>query len=303
MSKILQKYRNMSKPNRIIALAATFFTIAAMIALPVVAWFSHQRKVAELQAIKTPDLLYISAARAEDVKYFDISSIDVGESTSTEPPQQLYAFAVSGQYVSSFTLQFAHTTNNQFKYKIYEAELLTYTDTVDGKEVQVPYTTEEGAKAAYQTLKDPDNTWTAAELNTHFESDVVSHDVNEQWSLIETSLSQRVGLTSDMTVYFVKKGDPIKDENDYNNKTTVEGRLVATDKYHEDCYEDYGQVNQYAEPLIWQSGSIQSVDDPSTWGAKPFIKTFILDVSWDRSKISNNKETDMIYIAAFRGGS
>ena len=147
----------MSLVNRIMAATATFFTIVALIALPVVAWFSHQRKLAELQAIKTPDLLYISAACAEDVKYFDISSIDVGEATSTEPTQQLYAFAVAGQYVSNFTLQFAHTTNNQFTYKIYEADLLTYTDTVgegdEAKEIELPYTNEADAKAGIQGSK------------------------------------------------------------------------------------------------------------------------------------------------------
>ena len=89
----------------------------------------------------------------------------------------------------------------------------------------------------------------------------------------------------------------MKDANDYNNGTTVDGRLVATSKYHTDNYGTYSKFNQYAEPLIWQSNSIASVDDPLNWGAKPFIKTFILDVTWDRTKISNNKETDMLYIA------
>lgn len=308
MLKVVQKYRDMSLANRIIAATAAFFTAAAMIALPVAAWFSSQRKLAELQSIRTPDLLYISAARAEDVKYFDISSIDVGDSNSTDPAEQLYAFAVAGQYVSNFTLQFAHTTNNQFMYQIYEADLLTHTITVgegdEAKEIEMPYTTEASAKTAYGLLKDPESHWTTAELDAHFKSDVVAHEVNEQWSNIETELSQRDGLTPGTTVYFIKD-TCLKDKNDYNNAKIVDDRLIATNKYHTDNYGTnnvtYDKVNQYAEPLIWQSGSISSVDDPTSWGAKPFIKTFILDVTWDRSKISNNKETDMLYIAAFRG--
>ena len=303
MLKIIQKYREMSLTNRIIAATAAFFTLASFIALPVVAWFSQQRKLAELQAIKTPDLLYLSAARAEDVKYFDISSIDVGEITSTEPAQQLYAFAVAGQYVSSFTLQFAHTTNNQFTYKIYEADLLAHTETVNGETVDVPYTTEADAKSAYGALKNPESTWTEEELDTHFKSDVVSHEVNAQWNVIGMTLSQRTPLENGTTVYFVK-GTCINDGDQYLNKDDVASlqaeRLIASDKYHDDCYGSYDELNPYAEPLIWQKSNIASVGDPTSWGAKPFIKTFILDVSWDRSKISNNKETDMLYISAFR---
>ena len=205
MLKIIQKYRDMSLANRIIAAIASFFTVAALIALPVVAWFSSQRKLAELQSIKTPDLLYLSAACAEDVKYFDISSIDVGEVNSSEPAQQLYAFAVAGQYVSSFTLQFAHTTNNQFTYRIYEANLLTHTETINGKTVDVPCTTEAEAKTAYKTLKNPENTWTDTDLDAHFREDVVAHEVNEQWDKIEMTLSQRTDLSGIENVYFIYK--------------------------------------------------------------------------------------------------
>lgn len=300
MKNIIKKYKELTLSNKIIVAAASLFTIATIVMIPVAAWFSSQRKLAELQSIKTPDLLYISAACAEDVKYFDISSVDVGEPTSTAPAQQLYPFAVAGQYVSRFTLQFAHTTNNQFTYKIYEGDLLTYTETVNGEVTELPCTTETQAKNAYIALNAPaSSSWTEEQLEEHFRDDVASHEVNEQWEKIDMTLTQREEIENAEKVYFVK-GTCINDGDDYLNSQEVDGRLIATDKYHEECYGTYNKFDPYAEPLYWQKSSIQSVEDPTTWGAKPFFKTYILEISWDRSKISNNKETDMLYIAAFR---
>ena len=79
------------------------------------------------------------------------------------------------------------------------------------------------------------------------------------------------------------------------------GRIIANDTYHVDTYQQYSSsyVNKYAEPLYWQQSGINSVSDPSGWGAKPFFKPFILEVSWDREEISN-KETDILYFSAYR---
>ena len=60
-------------------------------------------------------------------------------------------------------------------------------------------------KQAYKALKNPENTWTDEELNTYFQSDVVAHEINDQWSKIEMNLSQRDVLTTGSTVYFIKR--------------------------------------------------------------------------------------------------
>ena len=117
MRRIFSKIRKLSTGVKIQLAFAILFTVGIILTIPVYAWFSHRRQVAELQKVKTPDLLFISAAYTEDVKYFEIPSIDVADENNTKN-RQVFAFAVAGEYVSGFTLQLAHTTNIPFTYKI-----------------------------------------------------------------------------------------------------------------------------------------------------------------------------------------
>ena len=90
----------------------------------------------------------------------------------------------------------------------------------------------------------------------------------------------------------------------YLNATTdpIDGRLIATNKYHEETFGEYSQtyVQKYAEPLYWQCSGIKSVEDSQQWGAKPFFKPFLLEISWAGKNVTNAKETDIIYISVFR---
>ena len=99
-------------------IAALLLVIISITCYQTYAWFAHQKKIAELQKVKEPNQLFISAAYAEDVLLFQIPKIDVSD---TEVTSAVYPFAVAGEYVNHFTLQLAHTTNVPFTYKIYEA--------------------------------------------------------------------------------------------------------------------------------------------------------------------------------------
>lgn len=61
-------------------------------------------------------------------------------------------------------------------------------------------------------------------------------------------------------------------------------------------YETDDTVNRYAMPLYWQSESIST----GLEGLGAFEDAYILRVLWDEHK-ENNKETDIIYIAARAG--
>lgn len=288
MTKIRSFIKRMKTKHKVQLLIAIVLTIIAIALIPTLAWFNHQKQIAELQNIKTPDLLYISAANAECVKYFNLSTLDVTKdypNTETRQTSQIYPFCVAGEYVSNFTLQLAHTTNNPFEYKIYEG--VAYTDL---------NAAEDAAEARMSE-------------GEHIQDYLVEYTVQADWKGIDVEgLTQRASLSKGQKLYIVKGECLDKGENSKGYKggylnMNNDGR-TADNTYHDDCYGDgkgetYDNRTKYSEALYWQCSNIKSVDEAG-WGAKPFMKTFVFEVSWS-SSAQNNKETDMIYISAYRG--
>ena len=96
--------------------------------LSIYAWFSiSQAEIASYIPVASPQALYIGAGHAEivngtieeyeDVRYLYISEVDVTEGL----PYRDYLFCVCGRSVSTFRVQLAYTTNNQFSYEVYQA--------------------------------------------------------------------------------------------------------------------------------------------------------------------------------------
>lgn len=313
MIAAIRKLKEMSLKTKIKIIIALLLTAATFLAMPAFAWFNHNRQIAELQKVKTPDLLYISNACAEDIRTFDISTLQVS-SEEGAPTSQSFPFAVAGEYVTSFTLQFAHTTNNPFVYKLYYGEILydaNHEVCTTEEDARIAVTTLNAQNTAYNT-DNPEETPKKADYN--FDTDVVEYKVGATWSAInEFDRDNLYGISEDETIYILKSEcikSGAQDGSDYLNATVDNGRVIAksdTDysegdhNYHEDSYEDYDVVNKYAEPLYWQKTGILSVpeSESSSWGGNPFFRTFILDIAWDPAEISN-KETDMLYLSAYR---
>ena len=237
-------------------IAALLLVVISITCYQTYAWFSHQKKIAELQKVKEPNQLFISAAYAEDVIYFTIPKIDVSD--TTKPTKEIYPFAVAGEYVNEFTLQLAHTTNVPFTYKIYEAN-----------------------------------------INTSAVQNSVEYKVGEKWTEFATlTFDQRTHPAG--TMLYLTRGTEVQGQ--YLNETSP-GSKLASNKYHEETFGEYSQnyVQDNAEPLYWQKSGITSVPDSSSWGAKPFFKTFVLEIDWTNvTDEYNKKETDVIYISAYR---
>ena len=280
------RFKELPIAKKIQFVLASALSLSLLAGAPAYAWFSHQRQLAELQQIREPDLLYITAANAEDVKFFDLSSIKVKDSSNnaiTKP--EYYPFAVAGKYVNKFTLQMAHTTNNPFVYKIYEG---------------TAYTTQNAAETAAGN-----------------DGVVVEYKLNGAWNtltengVILTGDPKPVTKTEQQTSIYIVKGAEL-DENKYGgagylNSETESGRTLANNNYHVDCYDDYDEddVVKFAEPLYWQCTNIPSLPNGSAFVGRPFMKTFILEISWTSEdvaagKINNDKETDIVYLSAFR---
>lgn len=109
----------------------------------------------------------------------------------------------------------------------------------------------------------------------------------------ETALPDSVVYVdeTDISHYYTKSGAL---SGGYLNRDENTG--IANGTYHEKTYGAYGSefVQKNAEPLYWQSSPAIS---PASAG-KRFTDYYILEVSWDSQKVTNNKETDMVYITA-----
>ncbi len=91
------------------------------------------------------------------------------------------------------------------------------------------------------------------------------------------------------------------------NETTSNGRKIGTDGYENKSYNAGDERQDFAKPVYWQTGIIDSAAEYSgtsyndycgeTGKDKEFLNYYVLHVEWDDS-VTNDKETDIIYITA-----
>ena len=277
-SVVREKRNKLSTFKKIQLAAAILITLAAIVVIPVYAWFSQQRVLAELQMIKSPDLLYLTAANAEAVINLDMSGINVDatkvvDGNEVNVTSKLFPFCVAGDYVPTFTLQLAHTSNNPFKYEIFEGEV---------------YASESEAQARGK--------------------DYVEYNVTYNLTGVNILDLDRDSETAGDILYIVK-GSSLQSGSASNTGGFTGAYLnmsnddrTATTRYLEECYGNYTNYTSYELPLYWQCSGIQSVPDLTEHG-NTFFKTFIIEVSWETDEVSNNKETDIVYLMAYAGSN
>lgn len=274
---------------------ALLLTVGLTIAIPVVAWFHHEREIARMHKIKEPDQLYINAAHGEDSLYFKIDGIDFNQmdeqSDTNTWDYRYYIFSVSGKDAESFTLQMSHTTNNQFTYEIYEAERLISAPVgkVKGKDY-ITYTQNstfaEGAPEFQPVVEQVDGVSQNAKL-LYYRPKVENG--------IEVKLESDVELDDNN-----HSGDKYLNQTVVGNETI--GIAEANNLYFTNTYDDdYQILDKYVMPLYWQRTQIPTGYDATT--KAPFLKEYILKVSWNSDIINAHKkdgyylkETDIVYL-------
>ena len=135
----LKKFNELTLSKKVQLVVAILLTLCLAIVVPTYAWFTVQRKAAEMYEVEAPSTLILSAAHREDSVNFEVKGIDADEilvdgngnpiKDSNEKDQKIthkdYVFCVTGDSVDKFTIQLAYTTNNPFTYQIYAAKELT----------------------------------------------------------------------------------------------------------------------------------------------------------------------------------
>lgn len=271
---VLKAFYDMPKNRKIQVFTAMMLTLGIMIVTPTYSWFRKQQKMARYQKVGSPNTLYITAASREDVKNFQIAGVDVSSSAywlnndkslAGRKTYQDYVFAVAGDYVVSYTLQLAHTTNNKYSYEIFEAEVMAKPpeNSVQDRDYVVYNITGEfesdmleeitanpvyTAKAAtdkklyYRIRKDNSETPKNISLNA------INHTEDDKSKVIASSYTI-TGQTNSLTY-----------NGHYLNWQTY---FTANTAYHTDTYGSGASnenVETHAEPLYWQATGITGSD-------------------------------------------
>ena len=133
------KNESNKKPNNKIGLIRSgviLFVLTCLLAatLTADAWFFYGRNIFAVAEISNPTIISINAGNVEDIRYLNLSGIDVSNGTYKD-----FVFCVNGTNIDTYKLQLAYTTNNQFVYEIYPATLLTSGEVPNGSVGSVIY--------------------------------------------------------------------------------------------------------------------------------------------------------------------
>lgn len=243
-----------------ISVIALLASAALLISLTL-AWFYNHREMSTVAWIKTPIVLDIGSGRNHDIAYLDMGDIDVESSVNNYKD---YVICVYGQPVDNYSLQLAYTTNIAFHYDIYRA-----------------VEAEASASDVVVSYYDNDNDGTEeAEYFTRLSS--YANPVINGLSMKE----------------IIESGTPAsKYQSHYLSYGGETGKEVVST----------GKVQGFAEPLYFLAQELdgtkimkpQGITTDSD-GNSCFLDYYIIHVSWKAGEVSNNKETDIVYLTASR---
>lgn len=194
----------------------------------------------------------------------DIAYLDMGSIDADTPEHSMtYVFCVYGEPIDMYSLQLVYTTNIPFYYEVYRAKLSTSSQTTSDNIVTVPFT----------------YTDNSGEHTENFTYDKSSTPVISAMPLSKMDEAE------------------IKKHQSHNLSYGDENGQNAVDS---------SKVQKNAEPLYWLA-SENNLDmlNPrnkgrNAFGGDCFCDYFVLRVSWESNTVSNDKETDMVYLTVSR---
>lgn len=194
----------------------------------------------------------------------DIAYLDMGSIDADTPEHSMtYVFCVYGEPIDMYSLQLAYTTNIPFYYEVYRAQLSTSEQTTSGNIVKVPfiYTDNSG-----------------------------EHTENFTYDSSSTPVISAKPLSKMTTEEITKHQSHDLSYGDENGQNAV----------------DRSRVQKNAESLYWLANENNlDVLNPknkgkNAFGGDCFCDYFVLRVYWDENTVSNDKETDMVYLTVSR---
>ena len=195
-----------------------------------------------------------------------------GDGNAEKITEKQYVFSVSGTNTEYFILQLAHTNNNLFTYKIYNATQYNQ----EGYDALTPQ--QKAACVKFVTSND-----SHTENTLQVEGDEIVENAGNRYYL---------------------KGTEV--DGTYKNHRSAGSKLAIKDTsnpYYRETYGSYTNVEDHAVPAYWQKIDIPTSDDPDVRSnKKPFCRYYILEITWNDSEQAGNesKESDMVFLAVER---
>lgn len=194
----------------------------------------------------------------------DMAYLDMGSIDADTPEHSMtYVFCVYGEPIDMYSLQLAYTTNIPFYYEVYRAQLSTSEQTTSGNIVKVPFT---------------------------YTDDSGEHTEN---------------FTYDSSSTPVISAKPLNKMDEAETKKHQSHDLSYGDENGQNAINS-SKVQKNAEPLYWLANENNlDVLNPinkgkNAFGGDCFCDYFVLRVYWDENTVSNDKETDMVYLTVSR---
>lgn len=294
MKKRIEQFKKLSLNRKVQLIAASVITCALIVAIPVVAWFGQKREIIKLQKVKSPNVLFLSAAHREDSVNFEVKGIDADEILvdgygdpildNNQNEQKIthkdYVFSVTGDAVDKFTIQLAYTTNNPFEYEIYAAEEVTASEVVRqaGTEFQyVEYKLTDMGVTGMPVVSGGDY-----HLNVHSPSSLF-------YKIDSTETDSGKAVNGKYTGQYLN----LTQESSGSHQ---DGK--SNDAYHGITYDSYSYVHHDVEPVYWQVTGVSAMPGEVNSNKQAFSRHFILRVKWNSGDLDNTtKETDIVYIS------
>ncbi len=285
-TELIEKWRSLPRNKRIQAAVAAALSTALAVSLPVYAWFASQRQAGTIIMINAPTTISIGSGNQEPVGMIDLSNINVEEYLDPDDPASLvyygeYVFCVTGKYLSEYDLQIARTTNINFDYELYRVDNTSYPAVLTPGITTDPGVVAGYGVAAYKSELANDTYFYPYKQQNATTEDKTQGNITGLGRFINSTLSNvGDGAATDMegkSFHERNYGDEVSDGNG--------GTTIAT----------YPHVNVYAQPLYWQ---VKNLPVTGQIGDAGFVDYYVLKINWRDKGLSNNKETDMIYITA-----
>ncbi|MCR5461069.1 MAG: hypothetical protein K6F51_14440 [Acetatifactor sp.] len=153
MKKLKQYFLQLKMIRRVELVLSILCTVFLLVIFPAFAWFSYVNRMETMTKIKEPDNLDIKAGNFDQIINFEIRDVDIEKMVETGVSEYRVFSVSAGDYMISYYLQLAHTTNIPFTYKIYRATRLD--EAGDGSGVTVQYHPLDNADAVTEYQFDP----------------------------------------------------------------------------------------------------------------------------------------------------
>lgn len=283
-SGISKKWASLPRRKKVQITIASALSAVLVIGLPVFAWFTYQRQTGTVILINAPTTISIGSGNQEPVAMIDLSNINVEEYIDPDDQSSLisygeYVFCVTGKYLSEYDLQIARTTNINFDYELYRVDSETYNNVLTKGITTEPSVSTGYAVADYKSEIDGNIYYYPYQIGESG-SEKKQGNVTPSGKFLNptTNYSQTVGDGTVTDIY----GKSLHERN-------------YGDSAADDTVTEYPYVNVYAEPLYWQ---VKNLPVTGQIGDAGFVDYYVLKITWDGKGLTNNKETDMIYITA-----